>query len=256
VQQGMEFCSACGMNVSGASPPPTSPQYPQQQAPQQQSAPQPYPSQPNPQQPYPPQPYPQQPYPPQPYPYQYPPAQPYAPPKDDASSVGKVIAIVLVLLVVFVVIGAVIFYLFVASVEDLVDDLPDATTVTVRSPELSSRLINGTWYWDATIVIGSVTPSATDVPWRDVTVALRAGTGPTLLAPTMPRVNSPQSYDDAADGTVDVEVWYADADRDGDLTTGDTLYLTGLTTEAQMGELELWWDLSVIGSCALPTNFP
>jgi len=235
VQPGVEYCPSCGVMVAqGAAPPPAQPQYPQ---------------------PWPQQPWPPQPYPPQPYPYQYPQPQPYAPPGDGTSSLGKVIIIIVVLLLVFVVIGAVIFYLFVASVEDLVDGTGSAT-VSLQAPIASARQVNDATYCDISFTVNRIAPATAVVSWSEVLVDVESASGSTLLAATPPFVDMPLAYDDGTDGTVDVQVWFMDADDDGEISSGDYVKLTGLTAAYEGGQLELRLGLTLISASTMPSDFP
>jgi len=249
VQKGMQYCSACGALAATAAPPPAQQYQGSQQLPQQA-----YPQRPYPQQPYPQQPYPQQPYPQQPYPYQYPPPQPYTPPKDGTSTLGKVIVIAIVLLVVVVVIGAVVFFMFIASVEDNLDD--GSKTVRFSSPNVQPRQINGTTYWDATIPVSSVDPSDAAIEFTDLRAILRDQDG-ALLSSVRLVYDMPSLYDDGSDGTVSVEAWFLDENSDLQISAGDSVKLTGMTSDYERATLELQWNTSdIIGTVTLPTNFP
>ncbi len=230
LQPGMQFCASCGAQAGATAPPPAQQQHPQYA-------------------------YPQQPYPPQPYPYQYPPAQPYQAPKDDSSSLGKVIIIIVVLLVVLVVVGAAVFYLFIASVEDIVGD-QGLTTVSLQAPSPSARQIDGTTYWDMGFTVNRIAPSTAEVTWSEVMVTVKSSIGAVLLAQTPPFVDNPLAYDDAADGTVGVQAWFVDADDDGVISSGDSIKLTGLTAAYEGGQFELRLGLRLIAASAIPSNFP
>jgi len=219
VQQGMQYCSVCGVLVGTSTPPPA-------------------------------QQYPQQVYPPQPYPYQYPPPQPYAQLKEGISAIGKVIIALVVGAMILVVIGIVLITLLIGSIDDNVG--PSPPTIQVQPPIVHNRQVGGDTHWDAITIVATVSSEGAGTPWSNVRYVLRSSGGDVLLEGTAPLPDNASMYDDGSDGSVDIQAWYVDIDGDGMLGPVDLLKLTGLTLASQGGE----WEVVRVGERMVQTELP
>ncbi len=187
---------------------------------------------------------------PQPYPYQQP--FPYTPPpkKDDSGTLIKVVVIVIVVLIILAVVAAALFFMGLMS---LVQDLPDDPVVVMSAPQVTPRQLGNNTVWDATLEIVRVRPS--DIRWDDLTIYIESRGGTVLLDEMIVGLDDPTQYDDAADGWVDVQLWYVESPSDGSLDAGEAIRITGMDERYQGSTVELLLDLPV-SWVNLPLNFP
>ncbi len=129
-------------------------------------------------------------------------------------------------------------------------------TVLTENPHMQARDINGTFYWDATVVIDRVTPRDEQVLWGEVWVSIKSENGSLLDAAMQPSIDNPGGYDDDTDGSVDVEAWFIET-RTGDvkMSGGDGIKLTGLTPDYEGATVQLVRNQEPIASFTLPTTF-
>jgi hypothetical protein len=166
----------------------------------------------------------------------------------------KIIVIVVVALILIPVVIAVAWFVFAGLFTTTEEQ---RTTVNMASPEVFHRSIAGDSYWDVTIAVNRVTPRDSDVPWTDLRIVVKATDGHVLNLETRPQINDPSRYDDGSDGSVDVEFWYVEITQgDTDLSTADTIRMTGLSSDYEGALVQLNLSDELIGSIVLPTNFP
>lgn len=212
----------------------------------------------------PPPPPPQAPPPPQPQYGQYPPQAQYPPygapapaPSQGMSTLGKVILIIAVVVVVGIIVAvALIYVVFLGVVEEVTTPENEKVTVNLASPIMQQRDIDSTTYWDAALNVNKVTPRNVELQWSDVRLIARSSMGSVLIPPLPLDEDGTMAYDDASDGIVVVEVWFVDVDGDGLFEAGDTIKLTGMTTEYEGALVELHRSGELIASGTLPTDFP
>jgi hypothetical protein len=181
--------------------------------------------------------------------------QPYQRPTgDDTGTALKLTAIVIVVVLILA-------FAFVAIMMDrdfFINSEPtEKVTVNLASPNVSTREIANVTHWDAVLNFNQVTPSDSSVPWTNVLVTIRDADGSMLLASAMPLSDDPFSYDDAANGWVDVEVWFIEVTfNDSSLDAGDALKVTGMDVRYEGATIDINNYGDRIGSITLPTNFP
>jgi hypothetical protein len=187
-------------------------------------------------------------------PYQPVPGQPQ-PPKSGGSTLLTVIIILVVVVVAVVAVGATLLFL---AVDEITEPAVEKVTVNLASPQVSQRDIEGTVYWDATLNVNKIHPKDSTVDWEDVRIVIKSATGSVLLLLTEPIADNPSMYDDDADGSVDVQVWYNESGgvADGKMGAGENVKLTGLTDEYEGATIEWTRNRIQIASITLPTNFP
>jgi hypothetical protein len=169
----------------------------------------------------------------------------------------QVTTVLLVVVVLIALIGTAVFMFF--YIEDGEVFTPDEkTTVNLASPSVNTRDIANVTHWDTVININLVTPRDATVAWSDVVVMVRDADGQVLLQRTEALPDDPSSYDDAANGWVDVQVWYIDTDAVGVVGAGDAIKITGMDDRYEGGYVEVVDadEVERIGSITLPTNFP
>ncbi len=192
-------------------------------------------------------------------PYQPMPGQPQPP-----SSEGKTLLTVIIILVVVVAIVVAGVILIVLSQDGEPDENNgnggngEKVTVNLAAPQVHQRDINGTPYWDATFTVNKITPKDMTVDWSDVRIVIKSATGSVLVTLTEPIADNPAMYDDDADGSVDVQIWYDEigATADGEMEQGEKVKLTGLTYDFQGATVQWLRDGVLIASATLQTNFP
>jgi hypothetical protein len=131
----------------------------------------------------------------------------------------------------------------------------EMTTVNLATPLIEARTIGEEFYYDAKLNINKITPRDEDVPWEGVSVTVKSSAGSVLLTDTRPSWNDPTEYDDASDGSVDVQVWYLCTDAGPNMREGDALKLTGMTLDYEGGHIEVSLRGERIASGVLPTDF-
>ena len=180
---------------------------------------------------------------------------PYRPPmpaRKDVSA-GK-IAIILIVAFFLVIVAPTVLYLIVVNLGPDYDE--PRITINMAMPEPIQRQIGGTSHWDVTSRVNMVSPSGTKLLWSEVRIIVKSSMGALLIPATLPSPDAPASYDDASDGTVDVEAWFIDVDGDGNLEAGDTLKLTGIGASYEGAVVEMVKAGARIASLTLPTDFP
>jgi hypothetical protein len=129
-------------------------------------------------------------------------------------------------------------------------------TVLTESPHIQTRDINGTFYWDATVVIDKVTPQDEQVIWGELWVIIKSFNGSLLDASMKPTIDNPGGYDDDIDGSVDIEAWFIETQTgDVKMSGGDGVKLTGLTRAYEGATVDLIVHQEKIASFSLPTAF-
>jgi hypothetical protein len=166
-------------------------------------------------------------------------------------------AVIVVVVVLTAFIGTAVFMWFYID-EGEVFEPDEETTLNLAPPSVHSRDIANVTHWDAIIEINLVTPRDVTVDWLGVVVEVRDEDGTVLFPMTEVLPNDPSGYDDAANGWVDVQVWYVDADADGVVDAGDAIKITGMNDRYEGGYLQVVGagPFEPIGSITLPTNFP
>ena len=189
----------------------------------------------------------------QPPPAGYPPGQyPSPPPRKKDSSTVRIVILVAVLIIVvpvFLAIG------WVAFSGNFVEPVSDRITVSLVSPTLDQRMISEEPYWTARMDVYKITPKDSDIPYEDVWVTVKGSDGSVLLYRTMLSKNNPDEYDDGSNGLVDVQVWYTSSSESSSMTKGDSIILTGLTSEYEGAHVEIGIKGLRLASRVLPTNF-
>ena len=135
-------------------------------------------------------------------------------------------------------------------------DVEDAwATLIMGAPSVDGREVGGVPHWDASTRVADVTPSGAEVPWTELRVMVVSSTGDLLLGAVAALPDNPPAYDDASDGTVDVEVWYVDVYDDGHIDMGDDIKLTGLTAGCEGATVRFTRDGEIIAAIVLPSTF-
>jgi hypothetical protein len=127
------------------------------------------------------------------------------------------------------------------------------TTVKFADPQLESRIVGDDEHWDVVAPIKKLTPKGREVLWSEVKVIIYGINGSYYHEELGPEADDPSEYDDGADGTVDIEVWYVNGVGDPlHLEAGDGIKITGLTSEFIGASVNLQVKGRSIGNFIVP----
>jgi len=130
--------------------------------------------------------------------------------------------------------------------------------VNVGLPQMESRIIDGDQYWDATIIVNRFTPKDQTIPWEEIKVGAKDQAGRTLLENSNVFRDNPSNYYKASDGRLDVETWFIKMGENPNnykIEAGDTLKITGLTSDYLGVKIFITFNGDQIASVTLPSDF-
>ncbi len=141
--------------------------------------------------------------------------------------------------------------------EERLQGLYDPTYIVIY---ISSPIVNYyefTDYAEYRIIlnINKITPKELRVHWTNITVEVEDSTGAILIAKS-PLIADTGVYDDEPLDGIDIGLWYIDVSSDDNMGAGDSFKLTGFTTDAEGGKVNIYLDGVLIWSARLPTDFP
>jgi hypothetical protein len=129
--------------------------------------------------------------------------------------------------------------------------------LVLASPSVTTRGIANVTHWDAVLDIQKVTPQDSRASWVGIEITVEAEDGSELLVGATPQPDHPFSYDDAANGWVDVEVWFIEATPvDVFVDVGDAIVITGMDDRYEGASIVIRSLGDQIGKILLPLNFP
>ena len=163
-------------------------------------------------------------------------------------------SLILVLVAICCVVFLVVFYIFViAPVQEV--GPPERLVIGMASPTVEQRSIDGQVRWDTILNINWMSPEDARPSWADVRVIVKSSDGMVLESQRAPEEDL-GFYDDGADGTIDVELWFIErGSRDSVIAVGDAIRITGMTEEYQEATVEIVYAGERIGVIGLPWNF-
>jgi hypothetical protein len=164
-----------------------------------------------------------------------------------------VVAVVIVIAVVSVTVLAAVFWMGFTGI--ITEEPIGMITVNIASPNVQQRLVSDVVHYDAVLNINKITPRDTLVFWTSVEMIIKAADGSVLMTRTVPLPDDPTMYDDAANGWVEVEVWFIDVSSDIFVDAGDALKITGMDERYEGSYVEITYKGDRIGSITLPTDF-
>jgi hypothetical protein len=157
--------------------------------------------------------------------------------------------------VLVVVVPVVLGLVWLAISGMIVEPDPGMITVNFQSPSVTQRTIGEEVHYDATLNVNKITPKDERVRYTELRVIMKSASGSVLMTATQPRPHDPTRYDDGSLGLVGVQVWYVSVSGGTDLSAGDALVFSGMTTDYEGATIELTRAGERIGSITLPTDF-
>ena len=131
-------------------------------------------------------------------------------------------------------------------------------SVNLGYSQMESRIIDGDQYWDATFIVNKFTPKDQTIPWEEIKVSAKNQAGRTLLENSEVFRDNPSNYDNSLDGRLDVETWFINMVENPNIyiiEAGDTLKITGLTSDYMGVKIFITFNGERIGSLTLPSDF-
>ncbi|MCJ2540163.1 MAG: hypothetical protein LN414_02705 [Candidatus Thermoplasmatota archaeon] len=149
-------------------------------------------------------------------------------------------------------------FLYYWTVTDIPTGGEEQITVNLASVQIESRIIDGNQYWDASIIVNRFTPKDQTIPWEEIKVSAKDQAGRTLLENSKVFRDNPSNYDNALDGRLDVETWFIKMGENPNnykIEAGDTLKITGLTSDYKGAKIFITFNGEQISSLTLPRDF-
>ena len=169
-------------------------------------------------------------------------------PSKGQSRSSRILAIVAVCCVVFLI----AFYFF--ALTQMSDPVPPAR-IELMNPTVEQRSIDGQIRWDTIIHISRLVPDDARFLWTEILIVIRSSDGDVLNIQTRPQEDIGR-YDDATDGTIDVEFWFIKVFWVDHLRAGDVIKITGMNSTYEGAIIEVVYQRYRIDHITLPTNFP
>ena len=176
------------------------------------------------------------------------------PPRDGSAQAIKIVAIVVVVIVILIAVIGIISLMGLLSLYE--SNPPVQTVIDMQVPRVDQRQISNVTVWDATLEIDTITPRSGEVWWDNLQVSVQSREGEDLFTYHRPLIDDPRSYDDAANGWVDVQVWYVSMEDSSLVSQGDIIKITGMDERYQGGTIYIREKGSETVILTLPLDFP
>lgn len=130
------------------------------------------------------------------------------------------------------------------------------TDILLSFPEISNRSIDGDVRWDASFDVNKITPKDQTIRWSDLYIVINRADGTPLQRQFRLVRKDPSQYDDASDGSIDIETWYIDnVGGKKNLDRDDGIVITGLGMGFEGGWVTIYREGVEQGQCRLPEAF-
>lgn len=149
-------------------------------------------------------------------------------------------------------------FLYYWTVPDIPSGGEGQISVNIASTQMESRIIDGDQYWDATFFVNKLRPKDQTISWEEIKVSVKDQAGRTLFKNLKVFRDNPSNYDNALDGRLDVETWFikmVENPNNYKIEAGDTLKITGLTSDYMRAKIVIKFNGDQISSLTLPSDF-
>ncbi len=130
------------------------------------------------------------------------------------------------------------------------------TVMNMANPDVAVYTFTNHTDYRIILNINKITPLNAKIYWTSITIEVVSSTGSILIPKTTLGTDTGSYDEDPSDG-IDICLWYIEVTTgDMNASAGDAFKLTGFTTDAEGGTVNIYADGVLIGSVTLPTDFP